>query len=58
MSVIPTPTQLAAANAEARKTIEAYSHFDSAMIPDSALQTVVKAALTAALNVPIVPKKG
>ena len=45
-----TPAMLDAAVAEARKAIEEYSAFDSAMVPDSALKTVVERALIAALK--------
>jgi hypothetical protein len=50
--VHPTQAQLAAACAAARKVIDNYSAFDSSMVPDDALQTVVSDALVAALNVP------
>lgn len=52
----PTDAQIAAACIAARKSIEAYSSWDSAMVPDDALETVVTAALQAALNVPTAPK--
>lgn len=45
------PNELKAAVAEARKAIEEYSAFDSAMVPDSALETVVNRALLAAQKV-------
>lgn len=48
----PTQAQLDAATAAARQAIENYSSFDSAMVPDDVLLTVVTEALTAALNVP------
>jgi hypothetical protein len=48
----PTDAQVAAACAAARKAIEDYNAWESSMVPDSALQSVVEAALTAALNVP------
>lgn len=48
----PTPAQLDAATAAARKAIEDYSSFDSSMVPDDVLRTVVLEALTAALNLP------
>lgn len=48
----PTDTQIAAAVKAARQAIEDYSAFDSAMVPDDALETVVTEALKAALNVP------
>jgi hypothetical protein len=48
----PTQSQVTAACAAARKAIQDYSGFDSSMVPDDALQTVVVAALNAALNVP------
>jgi hypothetical protein len=49
----PTHAQLAAACAAARKAIQNYSAWDSSMVPDDALQTVVNAALVAALNIPV-----
>jgi len=55
----PTAAQLSAACAAARQAIENYSSWDSSMVPDDALQTVVDAALVAALNVPAPqPPKG
>lgn len=48
----PTPAQLSAACKAARQAIEDYSSFDSAMVPDDALETVVTRALVAALSVP------
>lgn len=56
--VKPTAAQLAAACVAARASIEAYSSWDSSMVPDAALQTVVNAALVAALNTPTIPPKG
>ena len=53
----PSDAQVAAACAAARKAIEDYSSWDSAMVPDDALETVVTAALQAAFNVPT-PKTG
>lgn len=47
----PSSAQIAAAMSAARAAIEAYSSFDSSMIPDDALQAVIVKALTAALNV-------
>lgn len=47
----PTPAQITAAMSAARAAIEAYSEFDSSMIPDDALEAVIVKALTAALNV-------
>jgi hypothetical protein len=52
----PTPTQLTVACAAARKAIENYSSWDSSMVPDDALETVVNDALVAALNIPQPPK--
>jgi hypothetical protein len=52
----PTAAQLAAACHAARQAIKNYSEWDSSMVPDDALQTVVNAALVAALNVPPPPK--
>ena len=46
----PTQSQIAAACKAARQAVENYSEFDSSMIPDDALESVVVAALTAALN--------
>lgn len=43
--------ELDAAVAEARRAIEEYSAFDSAMVPDSALEMVVNRALIAAAKV-------
>ncbi|HMF68692.1 MAG TPA: hypothetical protein VK602_13920 [Phyllobacterium sp.] len=58
--VQPTQAQISAACAAARKSIQNYSAFDSSMVPDDALQSVVSAALVAALNVPhpATPPKG
>jgi hypothetical protein len=53
----PSDAQVAAACAAARKAIQDYSSWDSAMVPDDALENVVVAALKAALNVPT-PKAG
>jgi hypothetical protein len=50
--ILPTHAQLANACAAARKSIQNYSAWDSSMVPDDALQTVVNAALVAALNTP------
>jgi len=47
----PTAAQLKAACTAARQAIQDYSSFDSAMVPDDALETVVSKALAAALNV-------
>ena len=47
----PTATQLKVACDAARQAIKDYSAFDSAMVPDSALETVVSKALVAALNI-------
>ena len=49
--ILPTSAQLTAATQAARKAIEDYSEFDSSMVPDAALTTVVEAALIAAFNV-------
>jgi len=49
----PTARQLANACAAARKAIQDYSTWGSSMVPDDALQTVVDAALVAALNTPV-----
>ena len=49
--ILPTTAQLTAATQAARQAIENYSEFDSSMVPDSALTSVVEAALIAALNV-------
>lgn len=46
----PTEAGLDAACAAARKAIEDYSSFDSAMVPDDALRTVVTEAVIAYLN--------
>lgn len=54
--IAPTSAQLSAACIAARQAIEAYSSFDSAMVPDDALEAVVSKALIAALNVQ--PPKG
>lgn len=51
----PTAAQLTAACRAARHAIQNYSAWDSSMVPDDALQTVVDAALVAALNVPTLP---
>lgn len=48
--IMPTHAQLTAACAAARKSIQNYSAWDSSMVPDDALQTVVNSALVAALN--------
>jgi hypothetical protein len=48
----PTPAQLDAATHAARQAIENYSSFDSSMVPDDVLRTVVLEALSAALNLP------
>jgi len=48
---LPTAAQQAAALQAARQAIQNYSEWDSSMVPDSALASVVNAALTAALNV-------
>lgn len=53
----PSPSQVTAACAAARKAIQDYSSWDSSMVPDDALESVVVAALKAALNVPT-PKAG
>lgn len=55
--ISPNTAQLAAACAAARKAIQDYSSWDSSMVPDDALETVVSAALVAAFNVPQ-PKTG
>lgn len=54
----PTPQQVLVAVHAARGSIQAYSSFYSGMVPDSALEAVVHAALDAALNVftPATPK--
>ena len=49
---------LNAACAAARKAINDYSSFDSAMVPDDALRTVVEKALDAAVVVFNKPVKG
>ena len=49
--VTPTNDQVIAACEAARKAIQDYNAWESSMVPDSALQSVVEAALTAALNV-------
>ena len=49
--MLPTEDQIAEACKAARRAIEAYSSFDNSMIPDDALESVVVAALTAALSV-------
>jgi hypothetical protein len=54
--ILPTAAQQAAAVEAARQAIANYSEWDSSMVPDSALASVVNAALTAALNVQ--PPKG
>jgi hypothetical protein len=54
--ILPTTAQLTAATQAARKAIDDYSSFDSSMVPDAALTTVVESALIAALNVQ--PQKG
>ena len=54
----PTNSQLSAACDAARKAIQNYSSWDSSMVPDDALQTVVNAALVAALNIPQPTPKG
>ena len=51
----PTEAQLTAACAAARKAIDDYSAFDSSMVSDDVLQTVVSEALMAALNIPTTP---
>lgn len=56
--ITPTPAQIQAACAAARNAIEAYSAFDSDMIPDDALEAVVTAAFTAGINVPSPSEKG
>ena len=48
---LPTAAQQAAALQAARQAIQNYNEWDSSMVPDSALASVVNAALTAALNV-------
>lgn len=48
----PSAAQLKAACAAARQAIQDYSSFDSAMVPDDALESVVSKALVAALNLP------
>jgi hypothetical protein len=35
-----------------REALNAYSEFDSSMVPDDALETFCRAVLTAALNLP------
>lgn len=54
----PTPAQLDAATSAARKAIQDYSQFDSSMVPDDVLRTVVLEALSAALNIHIPVPKG
>lgn len=49
--VKPNEAGIDAACAAARKAIEDYSSFDSSMVPDDALRTVVTAALEAYVNV-------
>jgi hypothetical protein len=50
--VEPNEAGIDAACAAARKAIEDYSSFDSSMVPDDALRTVVTAALEAYVNTP------
>jgi len=56
--VKPSQSQLAAAVKAGRQALENYSHFDSSMVPDAALETFCVAVLTAALNVPQPTAKG
>lgn len=50
--ITPTAAQVAAGQAAGRKALDDYSHFDSSMVPDAALETFCRAVITAALNVP------
>lgn len=56
--IILSDDVLNAACAAARKAINDYSAFDSAMVPDDALRTVVEKALDAAVIVFNKPVKG
>jgi hypothetical protein len=53
MAVIihPTDAQIKAGCVAGRKALEDYSHFDSSMVPDDALETFVITVATAILNV-------
>jgi hypothetical protein len=48
----PTPAQISAGMARVRKALDDYSSFDSGMVSDDLLRTVVTEAGTAMLNVP------
>jgi len=50
-SIQPTPAQIAAGMASVRKALDDYSSFDSSMVSDALLKTVVTTAATAILNV-------
>jgi hypothetical protein len=58
MTIVVTEDALNAACLAARKSIEDYSVFDSSMVPDDALRTVVSNALDAAVAVFNTPTKG
>lgn len=47
----PSQEQVIAGQAAARRAIQQYSEFDSSMVPDDAIHTVVVQVLIAALNV-------
>ena len=55
--IVVTDAALDAACVAARKAIENYSSFDSAMVPDDALRAVVSDALDAAVAVFNIPTK-
>ena len=50
VTIKPNEAGIDAACAAARKAIQDYSAFDSDMVPDDALRTVVTAALEAYVN--------
>lgn len=49
--VRPSKEQVAAGFRAGRAQLNAYSEFDSSMVPDDALESFVEAVLTAGLNV-------
>ena len=52
MNVTPTAAQIDAGFDAGRKALDAYSSFDSAMVPDAALLTFVTEVAAAVLNTP------
>jgi hypothetical protein len=51
-TIQPTEDQIAAGVKAGRKALDDYSHFDSSMVPDAALEVFVREVATAILNSP------